>query len=980
MATRPRKPGTRTRRTIVRAKSPAASRTKKTVIRTKKPAAQTKKPVASRPAASRPAASRPAASRPARAKPSAAKRPARRTAAAAKPKTPTPRPKPARRAASVIRRIPRGRPSVGKVRPGVLKPLVQDSVGNLFETRRAGDAVVRPEDLLALRIERRGLSVIPGAPPRLVKSGRGVAYLILHFPPQAITEQTFFEAAPPGTQNPSDHPHPENQPKPDPAGGSEAVGARPIRARIANESRVVFRVPNGFDIPYTLPDIRDACQTMALRVAPNAPKKTGWTLAIAVDKLFNKRVIKTLKPKRRAALSSFAMRSIKIGAVQDDSATHNLRQASAAPALKPSVTGAIGVKPKPGLLAKPAVPAAPGATTTAIEMPWRLILSPHSGERWHHANTPATSEATQRTELWHSRLVAPDGKGNVIQPPYTDPNRTVRAIWAKSGEGSTKSMKGAWPGPTDIPPPSTAPFRMPLDDYDRFQFTHLSSNFSVKSYTPEPISANLMMLTSLGGWLDSRGAWEPPGLAVEEWVHRASMARDHYVRVVYRGFLFPFGHRVSLVKVSERKFHNGTSTQEQVPGNTAYLRQRLFIVIREPERKFDSPVYTGLTNAVGNVAYSRQLPFSSIRILTKVTPNLDRPDVTPSSVFGLKQQMFWPHVNGLPFRFDCVGTDLDGRRVAFDLPMIFMDNMIACPRQYNQSTKKLMPAFGLAEINAGKAKTAFDSAQDKHDAFLNLQSVALAASGKAGDTAVKVETMTFSAEVEPGNQKLRNASDDLSRPVFFPKVVETRARVGAMTHLTGSSKGNLLQWNSHYLQHGFAANVGEVFVDVVTESDMAQFDFSAQGDRSGGFIQPNIKPKALSRLSGPVMGDVAQYIAGTVPAGSGFPKTEDLPSIGDLPLPLLFGCIPLGDIIEAVTNLGDSPERVPKFESEAGTQVESFINGLVHLYGFITDIASQPGGIARAGMLAFKATLNDIDQQTAALNPAQAAPLKLAIT
>ena len=88
------------------------------------------------------------------------------------------------------------------------------------------------------------------------------------------------------------------------------------------------------------------------------------------------------------------------------------------------------------------------------------------------------------------------------------------------------------------------------------------------------------MLTALGGWLDSRGAWEPPGLSVEEWVHRAAMARDHYVRVVYRGFLFPFGHRVSLVKVSERKFHNGKATEEQVPGNTAYLRQRLFIVDR----------------------------------------------------------------------------------------------------------------------------------------------------------------------------------------------------------------------------------------------------------------------------------------------------------------------------------------------------------------------------------------------------------------
>ncbi|WP_457302968.1 hypothetical protein, partial [Phyllobacterium sp. P5_D12] len=173
-----------------------------------------------------------------------------------------------------------------------------------------------------------------------------------------------------------------------------------------------------------------------------------------------------------------------------------------------------------------------------------------------------------------------------------------------------------------MPTPNTIPFRMPMNDFDRFQISHLSSNFSVPNYEPEPIATNLLMMSSLGAWLDSRGAWDPPGLSVEEWVHRASMGRDHYVRIVYKGCFFPFGHRAVLMKISERKFHNGRGTQEAVPGNTAYMRQQLFLAIRERERTFVDPE---LSNKNETIWLHRKMPFSSVRILTAVTPSLDEP-------------------------------------------------------------------------------------------------------------------------------------------------------------------------------------------------------------------------------------------------------------------------------------------------------------------------------------------------------------------
>lgn len=152
---------------------------------------------------------------------------------------------------------------------------------------------------------------------------------------------------------------------------------------------------------------------------------------------------------------------------------------------------------------------------------------------------------------------------------------------------------------------------------------------------------------------------------------------------------------------------------------------------------------------------------------------------------------------------------------------------------------------------------------------------------------------------------------------------------------------------------------------------MALLDFSSQGDRSGGYVQPNVKPKALSRLTGPMMGDVGNFISGSVPDGAGFPTSPT-----DLPLPLLFGCIPLAEIIKAVANLADNTDQVPKFINEASTQLESFISGLGRTYALVADLASQPGNIAAAAITVFNGTVNDILAQANGYAAAQVAALQ----
>jgi hypothetical protein len=844
----------------------------------------------------------------------------------------------------------------------VLRPLT-----SLFDPARPGKPVVRPDDLLALRLELVNMKVQAGTPPLLSRgpASGGASYIVLHFPPQALAEQVFFQAAVPGTQVPN---VPPGAPPPGDPGASETPLPPPIRARIAGESRLVFKVPDGFAVPYRLAEVLAACQQLAPNVPANArPRSQGGlvvsSVAISVASLAK------LSTRQRAALSSFALRSLSVEA----------QEGAASPVLMSRISqvgSRLGLKLKaerfPGFRLKPR-PGLPTDTQTAIEMPWRLILAPHAGERWHHAAEPVTSPVTQRTELWHSRLVAPTATGKFIEPPRPDPARTLRAVWALTGEGSdpAKPMQSAFITAANLPSTAGAPspFRATLSDFDRYQITHLSSNFSKSVYTPQPLDTNLMLLSSLGGWLDARGAWDPPGLSVEEWVHRASMGRDHYVRVVYKGYLFPFGHRVALIKVSERKFHNGRSGTQRLDGNPAYLRQRMFIIVRERERAFVDPQL--LTSDLRSM--QRQFPFNSVRIVTTVTPDIDPPESAPSKIGSHGQTLFWPCVGTQPFGFRCVATDIDGRRAQFDLPMIFMDNSKACPR-----TPQLAPDYAAAEANAALARTewlAGGARAGRRLAQFKRQRIALAPSLKAGDTSVEVEEIEFGAEAQASGNGLRNYSNKLSRPVFYPNVLASRVRIGALAQLSGSDKNNRLLWNLHYLKKGFDnANKGQVFAEIASESNMAKLDFSTQGDRSGGFVQPNLKPSALSRLTGPVAGDASKFLQGKLEPAGVFPN-----SLSDLPLPLLFGCIPLGEVIQAVADLSGSPQKVPKFASEAATQVESFVNGLARAYEFVHDIGSHSGALAQAAIDVLNGILQDLLDQAVALAQAQVAPVVAAI-
>ena len=819
---------------------------------------------------------------------------------------PTPRPRPTPRETPGQIEQPTPTPSTGVISTG------PENLGDLKLSGRFSAVVLRPEDLLVLRLEFINFRLETGSPtPALLRYEPGrPSYIAVYLQPQNIAEQAFFETAK-GTNYPVKSPDPDSgEPKDDPYGP-------PVKARIAGPSRLVFRVPSNIDpIPYTLKSILEKCGQYAMSVVPHAlPPKLPNDFAIIPSKfLVNTSIDKgnirplvmpsALKVIQQSRINASAIMPGKnLVAVQRDNQ-----------AIKDIVAT------NPGIAARPPKPRAPGDNETALELPYLLILSPNIFGGWAHAQLPVTSKKAKRTELWHTRLGVRRHDGVDEQ---NEALRTVRAIWALD--------LGFHDDPYSPPPHANDPFRMTLDADDRYNIVHLSSNYTISLpatggrttrgiYEPNPVEVDRLMLSSMGAWINSRGVWEPPNpLTVEEWRQRGTMGRDHYVRVVYKGYLFPFGHRASLVKVTERKFHNN------LPGNTAYLRQRMYIIVREPEKTFGG---TGLQTPAG-FSYDRQMPFRRVRITTLVTPNLDDPANSDIVILGAPQlqSLFWPRVLSKDFQFHLIAEDFEGNETEFTMPLLFAD----------QADAKIGAAMLAARDdfeNTGPA------ARRKRD--MRGQSIMLADSAKPGDTTFETQTITFGAEV-PSDLEMNHLPED--SPHFYPAVRRAELNIPSLKHIADNHQSGEIKYAEAYLKHGLSDavnNNGQLFGEFINTIDL---NFSGKGDKSGALVTPNMKISGLSRLMGPVAGEAASGGLSKIAQGDFNPETF----FAGLS-PKIFGCIDLFKIIGGVGGvdpgkLADKLDLVPKFVTEALNNIEAFLVEVHNFQNALASISGAAGGL-----------------------------------
>jgi hypothetical protein len=791
-------------------------------------------------------------------------------------------------------------------------------------------SVVRPEDMLVLTFDFVNLPLQKAAGEESMSAhlipGKS-SFIIVRFQPQNIAEQAFFESTPGMTyKSAAQKATPPDDPDQANSGADEPLGDLPVGSRLAKPSRLVFKVPEGEGpIPYNLVALLSKIAEYELSVAPTAlppPPKPRRKLSshifsrrfsdLHLNLMFNPDLSSENAASASASLTlTPAKRLIQTANTQAWQATSeasNYLLTEADMHTSATIAAILEELLAPQLRA-------PTKTETSIEAPFRLMISPNRFGAWVHAVEPQSSH-DGTVELWHTRLAVrkEDQQGEKTVIEADDPLRTVRAIWTRDPDFKPEEWGHG-------PKHSHVPFRMSLDSTDRHNLVHLTANYRIKTkqpewktYVPEPVEVSRMILTSLGAWLNLYGFWQPPkdtslqpaaSLSVQEWRHRGTLGRDHYVRVVYKGYLLPFCHPASLVKITERKFHPDT------PGNIAYLRQRMFIVVQKPLRLF---IQTGVTDPSGG-AYDLGMPFTLVRLTTLVTPNLD-PPVGLLPAYG--QDLFWPKVANHFFKFHVVAEDIEKRKIEFDAPLLFISSEGGL-------------AYDLTKMNS--VRTAFDAGSAALTTYpLNGQMVAYAAQSTPGNTAFETHSMTFSFHVPDGIGDLTDPGDRFGSLMLalgdtdivraYPRLHKANLTIPAVKHLVGQAGGVVVGLHETYLQKGFTSgNRGELFLELL--SGVKNMSFDGLGDRAGALVQPNMSIKGLSRLTGPVAGDLAKIASGEFDPMDFFAGLDAY----------IFGCIPLGEIIQELDPGGiiSHPERMPGFITEQVMAVTAFLNDLDRL-------------------------------------------------
>jgi hypothetical protein len=452
-------------------------------------------------------------------------------------------------------------------------------------------------------------------------------------------------------------------------------------------------------------------------------------------------------------------------------------------------------------------------------------------------------------------------------------------------------------------------------------------------YRPQPLGVAELTLTALGGSFDADtnfvppasakvvpvALWDPnkpvPGNAlfdafsVERWRQDTRLGRDIRVEVVYKGFLFPCGHRASLVKLTERRFMVGPGGL--AAGPVAFLVQRFFLRIGTPIK-----TYPALAQPNGG----RRWPVERLEILTRVTPDiLDPTDAVPSGTdkwyeaasgriylranAGDKQVLpglvFWPRVRareGGEVNFE---MEIDARGARTRLPLIFVDNTAANDEGTMEALVK-----GYAELT-----DVLDKHQPDPRRVLQLGGGKRRYAPEKEPDGTSFETRQWVLEAE-GREKiipritdaLRNIEfnnikydfgallQGVDQPPFYPVMKNAAVRIAQVDRMVGRPTGEIVvSFDAEYQAFGFPqddrlarpanpdksepAAKTDVYLDFAAAVPL---DPGSSGDRTGGAVRPNTYLVAMSRSRGPVGNKAYHDSLNKALAGSGQPASTGL--------------------------------------------------------------------------------------------------------
>ena len=352
--------------------------------------------------------------------------------------------------------------------------------------------LVRPDDLLNLRVQGVNLRLDqrdPKYPVLVVEDPDREAFLILNFPPQTIHERAYFEATIVAIEQ-------------DPTTG---VPDDPDAGK------------SGIEPPLDPPGHVESSRPPVAQLGK--PSRLGFK--VGTDKKI---------PYSIAGILDWSGLELSVNPI-----------------------AAIGPKPSPEQIANAPAIQAPKLTETALELPYRLVISPTADVVWNHRLSPFTHRG--RTEMWHTRLQLPgeeeEDAAQELSPTTTAP---LRAIW--SPDFNLLDPPDPFDPDPDLQRTAMSPndrhqiviltsafhgFVVDLEvnighyefeanpfnategedspnagdlaigtDFDSSPILHTPTIKITVPYVPKPFDVRQLLLSPLGGWLKSRGHWTPP--------------------------------------------------------------------------------------------------------------------------------------------------------------------------------------------------------------------------------------------------------------------------------------------------------------------------------------------------------------------------------------------------------------------------------------------------------------------------------------
>lgn len=354
---------------------------------------------------------------------------------------------------------------------------------------------------------------------------------------------------------------------------------------------------------------------------------------------------------------------------------------------------------------------------TLVEVPQGLALSPVAGALFHTTSSLGTNGVH---ELWTARL---------------EPGAEVVAL---------ANLLGG----------DELPLQTPTAD-ERDDIVTLTT-------TVAPAVASELWLSSHGAYLDLLGEWpddtQTPATNVIRWMHRVITGRDISVEVTTRGFLAPFGHRASMVTVTERQFVVDEDTDIAAP-----LFQETYLSITEPTARFDSEFAPD---------GGRGFPFSEITVAAQGLIPAQKSTITWTDESGATQTMSDSNA------WNVVGPDLDDLVLPFTAldragnPPVTFELAVAFIEHENAfGTSDSQPAPRLAEYYSDDATT------DRREVVLSGANVAWAWS-ETVETGIELAATKVTDRIRFGVRALnlneggvtREQLEDAGQPNLFPYV------------------------------------------------------------------------------------------------------------------------------------------------------------------------------------------------------------------